>query len=165
MQEYLPSVRRPSDLRNTPLDQVPLDRRDFGEIRFVVVDGRVPRTADDTPILVARRVPSDDSIVADSGISHPTALSAEELAFVEKLGRRYVELGIHFGGGDLIRTADPERPFLFTDAAQSVCGHAVVTGALNGDPYLIIDRVLHSIDRRIRAHEASRAPRAAVGAD
>ena len=164
VQEYLPSVRRPADLRDTPLDQVPEDRRDFGEIRFLLVDGKVPRQANGEPILVARRVPADDSIVADSGISYATSLSAAELAFIEEIGQRYQTMGVHFGGGDLIRTPDPERPFLFTDAAQSVCGHAVVTGALNGDPYLIVNRVLDSIDQRIAARHASRAPRA-VGAE
>lgn len=164
VQEYLPSVRRPADLMDTPLEHVPEDRRDFGEIRFVLVDGKVPRSADGEPIRVARRVPANDSIVADSGISHPSSLSPEELAFVEEVGQRYLELGIHFGGGDLIRTADPQRPFLFTDAAQSVCGHAVVTGALNREPYLIVDRVLDSIERQLDLHRASRALRTAVGA-
>lgn len=157
VQEYLPTVRCPADLQGTPLDEAPIDRRDFGEIRFLLIDGKVPRTADNQPILVARRVPEESSLIADSGISHPTSLSSEELQFIEKVGRRYLEIGVYFGGGDLIRTGDPTRPFLFTDAAQSVCGHAVVTGALNGSPYMIVDQVLESLDRRIAARHASSA--------
>jgi hypothetical protein len=94
-------------------------------------------------------VPSATSLIADSGISYPTTLSPAEYGFLERLGPVYRRMGIYFGGGDLIRTADPARPFVFTDAARSVCGHAVVTGALNGDPYLIVDQILDSIDRHI----------------
>lgn len=151
IQEYIPSVRSPLGL---DLAAVPRERCDFGEIRFLLIDGEVPRDHQGKPCLVARRVPSDTSLVADSGISYATQLSAAELAFLEQLGPLYRSWGIFFGGGDLIRTPDPERPFVFTDAARSVCGHAVVTGALNGEPYLIIDQVLDSIDRHLRAGRA-----------
>jgi hypothetical protein len=89
-------------------------------------------------------------LVADSGISYATKLSSRELEFLAQLGPLYRSWGIYFGGGDLIRTPDPDRPFVFTDAARSVCGHAVVTGALNNEPYLIIDQILDSIDRHLR---------------
>ncbi|MEM6926985.1 MAG: hypothetical protein AAF602_08665 [Myxococcota bacterium] len=152
VQEYLASVRCPPELSGEDLPHVPVDRRDFGEVRFVLVDGEVPRLRNGRPFAMARRVPTATSLLADSGISYPTTLSDEELAFVGALGERYRALGIHFGGGDLIRTPDPARPFVFTDAAQSVCGHAVVTGALNGDPYGVVDRVVESLARRVRAH-------------
>jgi len=147
IQEYVPSVRAPADVDCARLDRVTHDRRDFGEIRFLLVDGEPPTAACGKPCLVARRVPSDDSLVADSGISYATSLSAAELSFLARLGPYYRELGIFFGGGDLIRTPHPHRPFVFTDAARSVCGHAVVTGALNGEPYLIVDQILDSLDR------------------
>ena len=147
VQEYVSSVRRPDDLRDTLLKDVPHERNDFGEIRFILIDGTIPRTRDGRRIAVARRVPTDNSLVADSGISYATRLSEAEEDFLAELGHEYLKLGIFFGGGDLIRTPDPHRPFLFTDAARSVCGHAVVTGALNGEPYLIVDQVLDSIER------------------
>ena len=149
VQEYLPSVRLPADLKDTPPEAIPVDRRDFGEVRFLLIDGTLPRAPGGRELVFARRTPADHSLVADSGISRPTTLSAAERAFLKQLGRHYVRLGIYFGGGDLIRTADAARPFLFTDAARAVCGHAVVTGALNGDPYLIVDQVLDSLERRI----------------
>lgn len=154
IQEYIPSVRSPFGQDPAVLADVPRERCDFGEIRFLLIDGEVPRDHEGKPCLVARRVPSDTSLVADSGISHATQLSAAELTFLEALGPLYRSWGIFFGGGDLIRTPDPERPFVFTDAARSVCGHAVVTGALNGEPYLIVDQVLDSIDRHMRAGRA-----------
>lgn len=151
IQEYLPSVRAPSDVTEASLADVSPTRHDFGEIRFLLIDGTIPRTHDGRDIMVARRVPADHSLVADSGISYATELTRQERAFLKHVGRYYVRLGIYFGGGDLIRTPEKNRPFLFTDAARSVCGHAVVTGALNGDPYLIIDQVLDSLERRIAA--------------
>ena len=120
VQEYVPSVRSPLP-RDAALADVPRDRRDFGEVRFLLIDGEVPRDAAGEPYLVARRVPREGSLVADSSISHPTSLSAAELAFLRRLGPVYKRLGIHFGGGDLIRTPDPARPFVFTDAARSPC--------------------------------------------
>ena len=147
VQEYIPSVRAPSDL-DVPLAEVDPHRHDFGEVRFLLIDGEIPRRPDGQPIRMARRVPTDTSLLADSGISHPTTLSDAELRFLKKVGRAYVKMGIHFGGGDLIRTPNPARPFVFTDAARSVCGHAVVTGALNGAPYLVVDQVLASIERQ-----------------
>jgi hypothetical protein len=152
VQEYVPSVRSPVGNRPEDLRVVPRSRCDFGEIRFLLIDGEIPRTAAGQPILVARRVPSDNSLIADSGISYATQLSDAELAFLSRLGPVYRRMGIYFGGGDLIRTADPARPFVFTDAARSVCGHAVVTGALNGDPYLVVDQILDSVARHISAH-------------
>lgn len=149
VQEYIPSVRSPVGDTPEALSAVPQDRHDFGEIRFLLIDGDVPRDAEGKPLLVARRVPAPHSLIADSGISYPTSLSAAELAFLERLGPVYRRLGIYFGGGDLIRTPDPARPFVFTDAARHVCGHAVVTGALNGAPYAIVDRVLDSVERRV----------------
>lgn len=149
IQEYLPSIRPPAALSGAALSDIPVDRHDFGEVRFLLIDGTLPRRHDGQELVFARRVPATSSLVADSGISHPTTLSAAERRFLQQLGRHYVRLGIYFGGGDLIRTPDPNRPFLFTDAARSVCGHAVVTGALNGDPYLIVDQVLDSLERRI----------------
>lgn len=157
VQEYLPSVRKPEREPGLALDDVLPDRRDFGEVRFLLIDGEVPRDAAGFPCRVARRVPADDSLIADSGISYPTSLSAAELTFLATLGPLYRRWGIHFGGGDLIRTADPTRPFLFTDAARSVCGHAVVTGALNGEPYLIVDQVLDSLERQIAQHQVALA--------
>jgi hypothetical protein len=115
-----------------------------------LIDGELPRLPDGELCRVARRVPNDDSLIADSGVSYPTTLSAAEIAFLTRVGALYRQWGINFGGGDLIRTPDPARPFVFTDAAQSVCGHAVVTGALNGEPYLIVDRILDSIDVQIQ---------------
>ncbi|MET0284170.1 MAG: hypothetical protein ABW352_06860 [Polyangiales bacterium] len=153
VQEYIASVRAPADVQE--LAEVPRDRRDFGEVRFLLIDGEVPLDKHGQPCLVARRVPTADSLIADSGISHATSLSDQELAFLRTLGPLYQSWGIHFGGGDLIRTGEPERPFVFTDAARSVCGHAVVTGALNGEPYLIVDRVLDSLSRHIDARRAS----------
>jgi len=144
-QEYIPSVRSPVGNSAEALGDVPLERCDFGEIRFLLIDGEIPRDKNGQPILVARRVPSDTSLIADSGISYATKLSDDELAFLSRLGPVYRHMGIYFGGGDLIRTPDPARPFVFTDAARSVCGHAVVTGALNGDPYLIVDQILDSV--------------------
>ncbi|MEO1230259.1 MAG: hypothetical protein AAFZ18_15255 [Myxococcota bacterium] len=158
VQEYLPSVRRPADLADLELAEVPTDRRDFGEVRFLLIDGEVPRDTNGQPLRCARRVPTDRSLLADSGISHPTTLSAEELEFLAGVGKAYRQLGIKFGGGDLIRTADPSRPFLFTDAAQSVCGHAVVTGALNGAPYIVVDLVLDSVERSVEAFRRFRRP-------
>jgi hypothetical protein len=155
VQEYVPSVRAPADVNQAMLGDVPHDRHDFGELRFLLIDGEPPRDATGRPCLLARRVPTDTSLVADSGISHATSLSSHELAFLQRLGPYYRTLGIHFGGGDLIRTPDPKRPFVFTDAARSVCGHAVVTGALNGEPYLIVDQILDSIDRHMRSRHAS----------
>ncbi|HKP64867.1 MAG TPA: hypothetical protein VJV78_49380 [Polyangiales bacterium] len=149
VQEYITSVRSPVGTSAEALSRIPRDRRDFGEIRFLLIDGELPRLPNGEICRVARRVPNDDSLIADSGISYPTSLSAAEAAFLTRLGALYRQWGIHFGGGDLIRTPDPERPFVFTDAAQSVCGHAVVTGALNGDPYLMVDRILDSIDHQI----------------
>ena len=149
VQEYVPSVRTPEDLHGTSLQDVSMDRRDFGEIRFILIDGTIPRTRDGRRIVVARRVPTASSLVADSGISYPTTLSEPEHRFLDHVGREYMKRGIFFGGGDLIRTPNPERPFVFTDAARSVCGHAVVTGALNGEPYLIVDLVLDSIERHL----------------
>lgn len=151
IQEYIPSLRSPIGQDPEVLANVPRDRVDFGEIRFLLIDGEVPRDQEGKPLAVARRVPSDASLVADSGISYATDLTARELEFLAQLGPLYRSWGIYFGGGDLIRTPDPERPFLFTDAARSVCGHAVVTGALNGEPYLIIDQILDSVDRHMRA--------------
>lgn len=161
VQEYLPSVRAPEKLTLHAGADLPPERRDFGELRFILIDGQVPRDALGRPIRFARRVPTGESLLADSGISHPTTLSEEELSFLEEVGEAYRRWGIHFGGGDLIRTPDPARPFVFTDAAQSVCGHAVVTGALNGDAYLIVDKVLDSIESRVEAFEPkpSFAPR------
>lgn len=156
VQEYLPSVRKPAHEPELVLDDVLPDRRDFGEVRFLLIDGEVPRDAAGFPCRVARRVPADDSLIADSGISYATSLSAAELTFLATLGPLYRRWGIHFGGGDLIRTPDPQRPFLFTDAARSVCGHAVVTGALNGEPYLIVDQVLDSLARQIEQHGSAR---------
>lgn len=150
VQEYMPSVRSPVGLSADVLSAVPRDRHDFGEVRFLLIDGEIPRTADGQPCLIARRVPSADSLIADSGISYASTLSPAEFTFLERLGPYYRRLGIYFGGGDLIRTADPARPFVFTDAARSVCGHAVVTGALNGEPYLIIDQILDSVERHIQ---------------
>jgi hypothetical protein len=163
VQEYVGSVRAPDDL-TVPLAAVPLDRRDFGEVRFLLIDGKLPSSADGRRCVFARRVPVADSLVADSGISHPTTLSAREQAFVEEVGQHYLRWGIYFGGGDLIRTPDPARPFVFTDAARSVCGHAVVTGALNGQPYLIVDQILDSIERRIQAQRTSRRPKVSARA-
>ena len=162
VQEYVPSVRAPADLPQSQLATVPQERHDFGEIRFILIDGTLPRGKDGQDLLVARRVPTADSLVADSGISYATKLSRDERHFLQTVGRHYVKLGIYFGGGDLIRTPDPQRPFVFTDAARSVCGHAVVTGALNGDPYLIVDQVLDSLERRIAAHTPSKLPIHAV---
>jgi hypothetical protein len=155
IQEYIPSVRSPFGQDPALLAEVARERCDFGEIRFLLIDGEVPRDQTGKPIAVARRVPSETSLVADSGISYPTHLSSAELSFLERLGPLYRSWGIYFGGGDLIRTPDPERPFVFTDAARSVCGHAVVTGALNNEPYLIIDQVLDSIDRHVKNRRAS----------
>ena len=149
VQEYIPSVRSPVGDTPEALSAVPHDRHDFGEIRFLLIDGEVPRDAEGNPLLIARRVPAPHSLIADSGISYATSLSAAELEFLERLGPVYRRLGIYFGGGDLIRTPDPARPFVFTDAARHVCGHAVVTGALNGAPYAIVDRVLDSVERRV----------------
>jgi len=149
VQEYVPSVRAPGDISADGLSVVPVDRHDFGEVRFLLIDGELPRGVDGRPCVFARRVPVADSLVADSGISHPTTLSRAELAFLERLGPAYRRWGIYFGGGDVIRTPDPARPFVFTDAARSVCGHAVVTGALNGAPYLIVDQILDSLERHI----------------
>ncbi|HET8937141.1 MAG TPA: hypothetical protein VFN67_27055 [Polyangiales bacterium] len=162
IQEYIPSVRSPVGQDPAVLAGVPRERCDFGEVRFLLIDGEVPRDHEGRPCLVARRVPTDQSLVADSGISFATQLSAAELAFLEQLGPLYRSWGIFFGGGDLIRTPDPERPFVFTDAARSVCGHAVVTGALNGEPYLIVDQVLDSIDRHMRAGRALSRTHSAV---
>jgi hypothetical protein len=156
VQEYIPSIRAPEDVTPAELAQVPLDRRDFGEVRFLLIDGELPRRPDGSACRFARRVPAPDSLVADSGVSHPTELSAMEQAFVEYVGQQYLRWGIYFGGGDLIRTPDPARPFVFTDAARFVCGHAVVTGALNGDPYLIVDQVLDSVERRILERRSAR---------
>lgn len=149
VQEYIPSVRSPLGDAADVLSAVPRDRYDFGEVRFLLIDGEIPRAADGQPCLVARRVPSANSLIADSGISYASTLSPAELAFLERLGPVYRRMGIYFGGGDLIRTPDPARPFVFTDAARSVCGHAVVTGALNGSPYLIVDQILDSLERHI----------------
>ena len=99
IQEYIPSVRAPPEL--DALKQVSPNRHDFGEIRFILIDGTVPRTRDGRRIAVARRVPTSDSLVADSGISYPTRLSPAELAFLDHVGRYYLALGIFFGGGDL----------------------------------------------------------------
>lgn len=162
IQEYIPSVRSPFGQDPAALADVPRERCDFGEVRFLLIDGEVPRDREGNPCLVARRVPSAASLVADSGISYATQLSAAELEFLEQLGPLYRSWGIFFGGGDLIRTPDPERPFVFTDAARSVCGHAVVTGALNGEPYLIIDQILDSIDRHMRAGRGLRRTHSAV---
>ena len=148
IQEYIPSVRSP--VGQAP-EQLVTERADFGEIRFLLIDGEVPRDREGRPAAVARRVPTDTSLVADSGISYATQLTDRELEFLAQLGPLYRSWGIHFGGGDLIRTPDPDRPFVFTDAARSVCGHAVVTGALNDEPYLIIDQILDSLDRQMRA--------------
>ena len=162
VQAYVPSVRAPSDVDPR---HAPRDRRDFGEIRFLLIDGTIPRTRDGRRIDVARRVPTETSLVADSGISYPTSLSSEECDFLAHVGREYLRRGISFGGGDLIRTPDPDRPFFFTDAARSVCGHAVVTGALNGEPYLIVDQVLDSIERQvIRRRVEAFEPRVALPA-
>jgi hypothetical protein len=150
VQEYIASVRSPVGTGAQALAEVPHDRRDFGEIRFLLVDGELPRLPSGELCRFARRVPNDDSLIADSGISYATSLSGAESAFLTRVGALYRQWGINFGGGDLIRTPDPARPFVFTDAAQSVCGHAVVIGALNGDPYLIVDRILDSIDRQIQ---------------
>jgi hypothetical protein len=155
IQEYIPSVRSPVGQDPEVLANVPRERADFGEIRFLLIDGEVPRDHEGKPLAVARRVPSDTSLVADSGISYATDLSARELEFLAQLGPIYRSWGIYFGGGDLIRTPDPERPFVFTDAARSVCGHAVVTSALNGEPYLIVDQILDSVDRHMRAARSS----------
>jgi hypothetical protein len=157
VQEYIPSIRAPREL-DVPLGEVPLDRRDFGEVRFLLIDGKLPRTPDGRACVFARRVPIAGSLVADSGISHPTTLSARERAFVEQVGRHYLRWGIYFGGGDLIRTPDPARPFVFTDAARSVCGHAVITGALNGEPYIIIDQLLDSLEAHIAGRRHEQAP-------
>ena len=156
VQEYIPSIRAPFDPQLTPLASVPVDRRDFGEVRFLVIDGELPVTRSGAPCLFARRVPAPDSLVADSGVSHGTELSTREQAFVRHVGQQYLRWGIYFGGGDLIRTPDPERPFVFTDAARSVCGHAVVTGALNGEPYMIVDQILDSIERRVLERAGAR---------
>lgn len=163
VQEYIASIRAPSDLEG-PLATVQLDRRDFGEVRFLLIDGKLPRTASGHSCVYARRVPVSDSLVADSGISHPTTLSVREQAFIEEVGQHYLRWGIYFGGGDLIRTPDASRPFVFTDAARSVCGHAVVTGALNGQPYLIIDQILDSLEGRIIARRAPRRPKVSARA-
>ncbi|MEN0062898.1 MAG: hypothetical protein AAGA48_12160 [Myxococcota bacterium] len=160
VQEYVPSVRAPRNVEGA-LDQVPLDRCDFGEIRFLLIDGTVPRDRAGCPILVARRTPTPTSLLADSGISYPTTLSDAERRFLDRVGQAYLRYGIHFGGGDLIRTANPERPFVFTDAARAVCGHAVVTGALNGEPYLIVDQVLDSMERHWIRRVAERRTRVA----
>jgi hypothetical protein len=133
------------------LANISRDRADFGEVRFLLIDGEVPRAQDGKPVAIARRVPTDSSLVADSGISYATHLTSQELEFLARVGPLYRKWGIYFGGGDLIRTPDPDRPFVFTDAARSVCGHAVVTGALNNEPYLIIDQVLDSIGRHMCA--------------
>ena len=155
IQEYIPSIRAPADIAAGDLHQVSEDRRDFGEIRFLLIDGTIPRTRDGRRIQVARRVPTASSLVADSGISYGTTLSREECDFLAQVGREYLRRNIYFGGGDLIRTPHPNRPFVFTDAARSVCGHAVVTGALNGEPYLIVDQVLDSIERQLIRRTAS----------
>ena len=165
VQEYVPSVRSAVGTSAEALSAVPRDRHDFGEVRFLLIDGELPRGADSQPCVFARRVPADDSLVADSGISYATTLSAAELAFMQRLGPAYRRWGIYFGGGDLIRTADPARPFVFTDAARSVCGHAVVTGALNGAPYLIVDQILDSLDWHVarRSLNAEAQHTAALG--
>ena len=155
IQEYIPSVRSPVGQDPEVLANIPRERADFGEIRFLLIDGEVPRDHEGKPVAVARRVPTDTSLVADSGISYATHLTDRELEFLAQLGPLYRSWGIYFGGGDLIRTPDPDRPFVFTDAARSVCGHAVVTGALNGEPYLIIDQILDSIDRHLRTARSS----------
>ncbi|MEM7677086.1 MAG: hypothetical protein AAF449_13875, partial [Myxococcota bacterium] len=147
VQEYIPSIRAPHHTASDQLRHVDPNRHDFGEIRFLLIDGTIPRTREGGMIQVARRTPTADSLVADSGISVATKLSRKERTFLHNIGREYLRRGIYFGGGDLIRTPDDKRPFVFTDAARSVCGHAVVTGALNGEPYLIIDKVLNSVER------------------
>jgi hypothetical protein len=157
VQEYVPSVRAPDHEPGFSLSRVPHQRRDFGEVRFLLIDGQVPRDEAGFPYLVARSVPTGESLSADSGVSYPTSLSAAELSFLSTLGPLYRRWGIHFGGGDLIRTGDVERPFVFTDAARSVCGHAVVMGALNGEPYVIVDQVLDSVGRQIELHHNERA--------
>jgi len=94
-------MRSPIGTSPEQLAAVPVDRRDFGEIRFLLIDGELPRTADGRVWLVAR-VPVAGSLIADSGISYPRSLSAAELAFLERLGSVYRRLGIFFGGGDLM---------------------------------------------------------------
>ncbi|MEL7367820.1 MAG: hypothetical protein AAFN74_02825 [Myxococcota bacterium] len=155
VQEYVPSVRVPPDIPDNELSKVAPERCDFGEIRFILVDGTIPRTREGGLIQVARRTPTATSLIADSGISYATSLSEIERSFLQSVGREYMRRGIYFGGGDLIRTPDVDRPFVFTDAARSVCGHAVVTGALNGEPYLIVDQVLNSIERHWIRQQAS----------
>jgi len=157
VQEYVPSVRAPDHEPGFVLSKVPHYRRDFGEVRFLLIDGQVPRDEAGFPYLVARSVPTGDSLRADSGVSYPTSLSAAELAFLATLGPLYRRWGIHFGGGDLIRTGDAERPLVFVDAARSVCGHAVVMGALNGEPYAIVDQVLDSVSRQVEVHRNERS--------
>ncbi|HKU43635.1 MAG TPA: hypothetical protein VJR89_36000 [Polyangiales bacterium] len=122
----------------------------FGEVRFSLIDGEIPRTATGKPCRVPRRVPTPDSLLADSGVPSGSELTQPELEFVTRLGALYRQWGIHCGGGDLIRTPEPERPFVFIDAAQWVSGDAVVTGVLNGEPYGVVDAVLDSIDRQIQ---------------
>ena len=155
VQEYISTVRLPKTY-NSPADTTPNDLG-FGEVRFILINGQLPKNPDGTPIVFARRTPTPDSFVADSGISYPTYLTKQETLFLEEVGQYYKEHQIHFGGGDLIRTNDPKRPFVFTDAARAVCGHAIVTGGLNKAPYLIIDQVIDCLWNLWETRQRSKA--------
>ncbi|MBX2812578.1 MAG: hypothetical protein KTR25_12240 [Myxococcales bacterium] len=151
VQEYIPSIRAPANGIATPTQ--------FGEVRFLLIDGQIPTRNDGKPLIFAHRSPTPNSLMADSGISQPTYLTSQEMLFLEDIGKSYRQMGIHFGGGDLIRTPDPERPFVFTDAARAVCGHLVVTGALNNQPYLIVDQVLDCFERCFSRHQSHQSVR------
>lgn len=152
IQEYIPSIRKVPGLLE----------HQYGEVRFLLINGRIPTRPDGQPFRFARRTPAPHCLKADSGVSEATLLTEAELKFLDKLGDQYVQLGILYGGGDLIRTPDPKRPFLFTDAARAVCGHLVVTGALNQNPYLVIDQVLATFESAYAHHRAAKVTQSTV---
>ncbi len=143
IQEYLPSLRFPQALKHLHPAEAAWKHQTYGEVRFLLLNGELLKDNKGQCLSIALRCPNDKSYLSDSGTSYRTNLTEQEQYFLEHyVGPYYKSNKILLGGGDLIRTADPVRPFLFTDAAQAICGHVVVTGALNGNPYLITQIIM-----------------------
>ena len=118
--------------------------RQQGEVRFILVKGKIPTHEDGKPFKMALRRPNADSIFTDSGVSEPVELTEAETRFCnDVVGPFHNRFALMYSGGDLIRAGEH---FYYTDDASTLCGHIIVTGQLNNpkDPYILARLILNT---------------------